>query len=688
MCLVLTLCRLLLLWAHVCSVEDTCPVDESDSPESHYDPRLVQWFDVLNNALKHDQYDSLPVDQFNINPNENHTPRLVPNAVFSAVEPQSISNPKLVSISKQTFHDTMNLSFPPQLESQIVDILVKIVSGDMEVIHDLLPNVQPYAHCYCGHQFGYFSGQLGDGRAVSFGEYHGSNGQIMEWQLKGSGKTPFSRRGDGRAVLRSSIREYLMSEYMHSVGIPSSRAAMLVVSESDTIPRDPFYDGQVAPEPVAIVLRVSPNWIRFGSFELHIAKDGRYGPNWKESIHSEDRITHQLLDYVIQYHYTAVWEQYTAPKVYEEWWKELVLRNVELLVKWQCIGFVHGVLNTDNLSILGVGIDYGPFGMMEHFEADFVPNFSDNEGRYAYNQQKDIFRWNLEILASSLDSVLSLEMSRGYLDRHFESLYEEQYGEIMRQKLGLLHMENHEELRALGDSLFGALEKSVCDMTNSFRALNMISIHGEGACTLEMGHCSLELMEDEDKMNEFRAREKEQVIAYLVTQCVTPSHYQSLQKRKKMIRTHFVDTEIDKMGEMGNKESITSMTKERKRNHDIAVWSEFMDRYRVFVDSEWTRYLKSRHDSVETMTEAVRKMNVERTRVMNAVNPKYILRNHLLQNAIEKAHKGDYSEIERLREMIADPFTETESFQGVYDQPVGEQSCHSFATCNLLSCSS
>ena len=686
-----------LLCVILSSQDDICTAHGNNECVDTVDLDIDEWFRSFNSHFKHDQIDILPIDKSVIDPNLNHIPKTVSNAIFSILNPQPISNPKLISISQKAFNQTLNLNFPSNIKDKLYSILTSIISGNISMMNEYIPNMVPYAHCYCGHQFGYFSGQLGDGRALALGEYHlnDNNHTIYELQLKGSGKTPFSRKGDGRAVLRSSIREYLMSEYMANVNIPTSRAFMLITSTSDTVRRDVFYNGNVKPEPVAIVLRGAPNWIRFGSFELHIASNGRFGPMRHESRENQRNLIKSLLDYVIEHHYVDIWQKHkdelTDSNMYKEWFIKVVNKSVKLVAKWQCIGFVHGVLNTDNLHILGIGIDYGPYGMMEYYQEDYVPNYSDDTGRYAYNKQVEIFKWNLAILAQSLHKVdlLSIRISKDYLDEYFDELYAEYYVKEMKQKFGLIYEMDKDKLGLLIHVFFNALKVSVCDMTNSFRALNMISINGINQC-YENGNGDCDKYEDEIIMAQNRKIEDDVLIEYLVNQCVTPSHYKSLQKRKHMIRAHNNQFKLEDNDMVNN---IANMDEMEKKKYDKQVLTQFVTLYRGYVDSEWNHYRKiiqKNNDDIESSSigKRMKKLNDERVKLMNNINPKYILRNHLLQKAIEMAEKEDYSEIEKIKSMIMSPFVDNEIYNDLYDKPVAEQLCDTFGNCDLLSCSS
>src|SRR5690606_16273658 len=251
----------------------------------------------------------------------------------------------------------------------------------------LLDGMQPFAANYGGHQFGHWAGQLGDGRAISLGERAGTDGRRHELQLKGAGPTPYSRRGDGRAVLRSSIREFLCSEAMAHLGVPTTRALSLVATGEQVV-RDMFYDGNPEPEPGAIVCRVAPSFVRFGSFEL-----------WTQR--GDLALLRRLADDTIRTHFRELGEP--SPEVYAAFLREVAERTATLIAHWQSVGFVHGVMNTDNLSILGLTIDYGPYGWLDDYDPSCTPNTTDAQTRrYRYGNQPSIGLWNVANLAEAL----------------------------------------------------------------------------------------------------------------------------------------------------------------------------------------------------------------------------------------------------------------------------------------------
>lgn len=400
----------------------------------------------------------------------------------------------------------------------------------------LLPGAEPLSMLYAGHQFGHFVPQLGDGRAILLGEIRNRSGELWDVQLKGAGITPYSRQGDGRAVLRSSIREYLCSEAMHGLGIPTSRALCIVGSDEEV------YRERI--ESAAVLTRLASSHVRFGSFEVF------YSRNQHEQITT-------LADYVISRHYPHLVGN--ADK-YQLFLNEVTRRTAKLMAQWQAVGFSHGVMNTDNMSILGLTIDYGPFGFMENYDPGYICNHSDPRGRYAYDQQPQIGLWNLACLAHALSPLIAKEQAHAVLDTYAPA-YHRHYAELMAAKLGLAEIVD-EDIQLFG-SLLEIMHTGRIDYTNLFRNL-------------------------------------------------------------------------------GNFDSSANATNDMLRDQftDRAAFDAWAATYRVRLQQQ------SGSDS-------------ERKTRMDAVNPKYILRNYLAQNAIEKAEKHrDYSEIDRLLNLLGKPFDE------------------------------
>ncbi|MCQ9327943.1 protein adenylyltransferase SelO [Pelistega suis] len=408
--------------------------------------------------------------------------------------------------------------------------------------------VMPLASVYSGHQFGVWAGQLGDGRAILLGESVDVKGNYQEWQLKGAGRTPYSRFGDGRAVLRSSIREYLCSEAMYGLGIPTTRALALTVSP-EPVEREEI-------ETAAVVTRIAPSFIRFGHFE-HFFHRGQMDP------------LKTLLDFVIDEYYPIV---KSAVNPYAELFHKVLQSTAELVAAWQSVGFCHGVMNTDNMSILGLTIDYGPFGFLDAFDVEHICNHSDTQGRYAYQQQPYIAHWNLVRLANCFLPFVEKEELVASLDR-FPAYFEDAYQGRMRAKLGLDTYENSDD--SLIADLMVTLHTLKVDFTLFFRYLSEVS--------------------------------KESL-----------THMFDVQFSQTRLASLFVGKRVEDM------------------NRWLALYAKRLG-------------YEKRGDA-------------ERLQMMRKVNPIYILRNYLLQEAIEKAQTGNFSEIERLHRCIQQPFEEREEF--------------------------
>ena len=309
----------------------------------------------------------------------------------------------------------------------------------------LLPGSEPLAMLYAGHQFGHYAPQLGDGRAILLGEIRSGSGECWDMQLKGSGQTPYSRDGDGRAVLRSTIREYLCSEAMHGLGIPTTRALCIVGSDA------PVYREKV--ETAAVLTRLAPSHVRFGSFEVFYYR-------------RQDAHIAALADYVIARHFSHL--SGLADR-HARFFGEVAVRTAHLMAHWQAAGFAHGVMNTDNMSILGLTFDYGPFGFMESYDPGFICNHSDTTGRYVFHQQPQIGQWNLAALAQALTPLAPVDELNQALEEYGQ-IYLAHYLALMRQKLGL-EQPQKEDIELL-EELLGLMHSSQLDYTNLFRSLS------------------------------------------------------------------------------------------------------------------------------------------------------------------------------------------------------------------------
>ena len=293
---------------------------------------------------------------------------------------------------------------------------VQIFSGNR-----LLAGMDHYATCYGGHQFGNWAGQLGDGRAINLGEIVNQHGKRWTLQLKGAGPTPYARMADGFAVLRSSVREFLCSEAMHHLGIPTTRALSLVTT-GEQIVRDMFYDGNPRPEPGAVVCRVAQSFTRFGSFEIFTAR-------------GETDVLQQLIDYAIRTDFPHLGEP--SPDVYLAWFEEVCRRTAEMIVHWMRVGFVHGVMNTDNMSILGLTIDYGPYGWLEDYDPDWTPNTTDaGLHRYCFGNQPQIAHWNLAQLSQAISPLIEQPEPLQQILDSYEKVFERGWQSMMSPKTG------------------------------------------------------------------------------------------------------------------------------------------------------------------------------------------------------------------------------------------------------------
>ncbi len=418
--------------------------------------------------------------------------------------------------------------------------------------HRPLPGSDPVAMLYAGHQFGHYVPQLGDGRALLLGEVTNGRGDRWELQLKGSGITPFSRRGDGRAVLRSTVREYLCSEAMHGLGIPTTRALCMIGSEEEVY-RERIEKG-------AMLVRMAPSHVRFGSFEVF------YYRRQFEHIQT-------LADYVIEHHYPQLTEK---PERYLELFREVTRRTAELISHWQQVGFAHGVMNTDNMSILGLTLDYGPFGFLDDYDPGFICNHSDYSGRYAFDRQPRIGRWNLSCLGQAMLPLFNgapeeaATQANAVLDE-YEPHFNRHYARGMRHKLGLNSREESDVELAV--ELLSLMQGSAVDYTRFFRAL----------CDFDSNRGA----------------------------------------KNSMLRNQFINREA------------------------FDAWA---DRYASRL---------RREESNDAL----------RREIMNRVNPKFILRNYLAQQAIDKAEAGDYSEIETLHNVLQNPFDEQPDYEAYAEAP-------------------
>ena len=447
--------------------------------------------------------------------------------LYQKLKATPLKNPKLVSFNKKAC-DLIGLDYQSCETEEFLEFMngEKVLNGSV-----------PYSMVYAGHQFGYFVPQLGDGRAINLGSING-----WHLQTKGSGLTRYSRSGDGKAVLRSSIREYLMSEAMHFLGIPTTRA--LAIIDSDT-----FAHREWNEESCAVVLRMSPSWIRVGTFEF-----------FARTKNAKENLT-QLCEYVIKENYP---ELIGVENRYEKMFYSLVDKTANLLALWQVYGFQHGVMNTDNFSIAGLTIDYGPYAFMDYFEKNSICNHTDVEGRYSYNNQPFVARWNLLVLANALNQICDENKLKEYM-KTFLTQHQKIYLELINKRLGLDASKSGDSNFNLILELLGSLESSKMDYNVFFYRLTNLKSFDDLSSIL-----------------------------------------------------------------------------------DIAVFQEPLKQW----FESYKKVCEEQSDGFESRLE-----------IMKKVNPKYILKNYMLQDAIQKADEGDYTLVNELLEIAQNPFDEHPKFE-------------------------
>jgi uncharacterized protein YdiU (UPF0061 family) len=460
------------------------------------------------------------------------------DAFSTAVSPAPIAEPQLVLVSTDAL---ALLDLPPEAAES--EEFTQLFAG-----HKLWATAEPRAMLYSGHQFGGYSPRLGDGRGLLLGEVFNNAGEHWDLHLKGAGPTPYSRSGDGRAVLRSSIREFLASEALHALGIPTSRA--LCVTSSST----PVWREQQ--ETAAMLLRLAPSHVRFGSFEFF----------YYSQQHQQ---LGELAAHVLACHFP---ECSTAAEPYAAMFGQIVERNAELIAYWQAYGFCHGVMNSDNMSILGISFDFGPFAFLDDFDAQHICNHSDDRGRYSFSNQVPIAHWNLSALAQALTPLVEVEQLRASLGL-FLPLYQAHYLSLMRQRLGLLDADAGDQ--SLVERLLQLMQGSAVDYSLFFRRL------GEQPAEVALAR----------------------------------------------LRDDFVDLA------------------------GFDQWAaDYCARTANLADSQ-------------TDSQAARRAR------MHAVNPLYVLRNYLAQQAIAAAEQGDYAPVRELHRVLSQPFTEQAGMQAYAERP-------------------
>ncbi|GAB9471902.1 Selenoprotein o [Globisporangium polare] len=525
------------------------------------------------------------------------------------------------------------------------DALVPFLAGN-----EIFPGSETAAQCYCGHQFGYFSGQLGDGAAIYLGEVVNDAKERWEVQLKGAGLTPYSRTADGRKVLRSTLREFLASEHMHALGVPTTRAASVVVSRETTVVRDMFYDGNPKKEPTAVVMRIAQSFLRFGSFEIFKGKDpksGRRGPS--AGLENKADMMRQMLDFTIKQYFPAIHakDAATTEEKYKLFFEEVVQRTARLVAKWQSIGFCHGVLNTDNLSIVGDTLDYGPFGFMEHFNPEHICNTSDDGGRYRYEAQADICKWNLSVLADQLALVVDREEFEPALDAYNDA-FSQELSRLMRAKLGLIHKVIPSDDRGLVDALFDVLTETGADFTCTFRALSGVKPFDEKS--------QVDVLDQLAGFSETLEQVKRRFSSF------TEAQYEMV---KMLLKENPVQARMYGISE----ETFKQMTAEREV---VAKLSTSTDAERLeTVRVAWAKWIEMYVERLKEETDFApdSEKDAHRHTLMQRTNPKFVLRNHVAQKAIDFATEGDSFEVENIFKLLTNPFDEGSSSDLVYARP-------------------
>ena len=525
--------------------------------------------------------------------------RQVSNILWSSVTPTPVAAPRL-------------LAYSPEVASSLDLDDAAMRSPSMAAAlagNAILPGSVPYATRYGGHQFGNWAGQLGDGRAIYLGEVVNKKGERVgeryELQLKGAGRTPYSRGADGRAVLRSSIREFLCSEAMHHLGIPTTRALSLVET-GDRVVRDMFYDGRPAAEPGAIVCRVAPSFTRFGHFEILAAR-------------GELDLLKKLVDFTIDRDFSdlnltgslsAPVPGSTSKERLPDWFSEVCTRTAKMVAEWMRVGFVHGVMNTDNMSILGLTIDYGPYGWIDNFDPGWTPNTTDAEGkRYCFGRQPEIARWNLERLASALATIHADHDELSECLNKYDEMYSNESARIYAGKFGFTHWQDS-DATLIGD-VFDLMQRAEVDMTEFFRKL--------------------------------------------------------------------AEIDVAALAQQSASNNITEIIESALGNLHSAFYVEALFQQHRADFADWlTRYAQRASQD--------HRPAAERLVAMNQLNPRYVLRNYLAQQAIDRAEQGDASMVTELLDVMRNPYTVQagrEAFSAIRPDWARQK-----AGCSMLSCSS
>lgn len=645
---------------------------------------------------------------------------------FATVEPTPVKEPRIIAASQSA----LALLGAPAGYAEAV----QGDDGDVAAVfagNTPFPGAVHAAHCYCGHQFGHFAGQLGDGAAIYAGRVQG-----QEVQFKGSGKTPYSRSADGRKVLRSSLREYLASEHMAALGIPTTRAAALVLSAS-TVVRDPQYDGNALAERCAVVTRVAPTFLRFGSFEVVKDTDkltGRAGPS-----PGDVALLARLVDVTAQEHFPQLWAEHmpagtepaplpspaagwdgSAPvpltsgaaedtaaphrgKLLGAVFSEVAARTARLVAQWAGVGWCHGVLNTDNMSILGLTLDYGPYGFMDAMDFHHICNGSDDGGRYTYAKQAPVCRWNLQRLADCWRLLAPVELSQeateALLQEAFDDTFAAAHTELFAAKLGLdlRPLEEAEAAAAAGGhsgtaslitSLMSLMHTTKADFTITFRALTRLplplpthiatalrdALPGADTAPLPgVGWEDVQVEGGDDSTSTVQLPTgSEPVLRYIVQRCASLATQVAATKGRlpdeqlalfaqllgagdPRMRPH-ADTIRKELALRKRRAALQGLTQQQLTAANRKAWAEWLAVYSRRLAADAASAMPGPGAEADTCLPSA--LQVVRGRLDRSLAkcPRYVLRNYIAQAVITAVEGGDASALQAAQSVLLDPY--------------------------------
>ncbi|RIA87260.1 hypothetical protein C1645_297415 [Glomus cerebriforme] len=537
----------------------------------------------------------LPVDEVTPSPESfpvesQRISRPVKKAAFTYVVPEPVKEPKLLAIAEKAAKEILCLDINNWSEEHKAKFL-EVVSGNR-----IAEGTFPWSHCYGGHQFGFFVGQLGDGRVISLFEAINAENERWELQLKGVGKTPFSRAADGLAVLRSSIREFLCSEAMAALGVPTSRVLSIVHTPKRMVQREILETG-------SIVCRLSPSWIRFGSFEIFFYR-------------MERKQSRALADFVVEevYGYKAL---ETSDQKYGNrfgrLFNEISRRTAKMVAYWQAVGFCHGVMNTDNMSILGLTIDYGPFAFLDIYDPNWICNHSDYEGRYSFRNQPTACIWNLLKLSHTLQELIGAEDEvdkQWFLDGNYP--YDNDDDDKPSKKNEII-----QRGKEIIDLILGEFQEVFLE-------------EYENIMIKKLG------------FNTLQSTDLENIITPLLNLLATHLiDYHHFFRTLCSFRTTSSDFPLNSLQNL--------LKKSRNLEQALSDFNSWFEIYRQRLSSEGSD-------------------DVNRSIRMKQINPKFVLRNWVAEEVIEKTEKGDKEVLRRVLKMCENPYKEWGADAGEFQQ--------------------